>query len=80
MTLVLPHSSASGWECWVEASVHKPLFSSPPLMDLTGPGRSRAAGSPRGCLSRKYAVDFLDLHVLSCIQPTIFKDTGVTVI
>lgn len=49
----LPHSSASGWECWAGASAHKPLFSSPPLMDLTEPGRSREAGSPHECLKKK---------------------------
>lgn len=52
MTCVLPHSSASGWECWVEASAHKPPSSSPPLMDLTEPGHSRAVDSPRECLAK----------------------------
>lgn len=56
MTLVLPHSSASGWECWAEASAHKPPSSSPPLKDLTEPGHSRAAGSPHGCLTDKHGV------------------------
>lgn len=51
---VLPHSSASGWECSGAASVHKPPSSSPPQMDQTEPGRSRAAGSPRGSLTDKH--------------------------
>ncbi len=59
VTLVLPHSSASGWECWAEASAHKPPSSSPPLMDLTEPGRSRAAGSPHGCLTEKHEYKIL---------------------
>lgn len=51
--LVLPHSSASGWECWVEASAHKLPFSFPLLKDQTEPGHSREAGSLHGCLTEK---------------------------
>lgn len=50
----VPRSSASGWECWVGASAHTRPSSFPPLKDLTEPGRSRAAGSPHGCLAHKY--------------------------
>ncbi len=56
VTLVLPHSSASDWECLAEASARKPPSSFPPPMGLTGQGRSMAAGSPRGCLTEKYII------------------------
>lgn len=75
VSVVLPHSSASGWECWVEASAHKPPSSSPPLMDLTEQGRSRATGSPHECLTENmglYYVEIVCMHVLSLSDHAFF--------
>lgn len=62
----IPHSSASGLEYWAEASAHKPLFSSPPLMDLTEPGRNRAAGNPHECLTTNTGDEVRIFHFLVC--------------
>lgn len=51
----VPRSSATGWECWAGVSGRTPPCASPPPRGPTAPGRSRAAGSPRGCLSKKRA-------------------------
>lgn len=90
MAIVLPHSSASDWECWAEASARKPPFSSPPLMGLTEPGRSRAAGNPRGFLVGKYeGSNTLHLRWFVCYMyatvclimhlPPIYADLSVNI-
>ena len=52
LSISVPRDSATNWGRWAEASGHTPPSSSPRSTGRTAPGRSRAAGTPRGPLGR----------------------------